>query len=257
MTPPTPLSLALASGELTDATKQALQKANITGFAPDSRQYAQTLYQGKTPLQGVIIRPSEVPSTLSCPESRVSIGITNTDAWLENGWQMDDLQLIETAKGNAYISLLVTKSWWQQRFSKQRLADPKSIWRALIGSVVATEYPNLAINTLTQLDIPYTKISSLQALATQNPDSITILPTQGKTESYPYLLPGICVAVVEVISTGETAKANGLIQVYNLLKAQLAVGLNTTKLQQTDKLSSAQKLRAALTSVQVSQTERR
>jgi ATP phosphoribosyltransferase len=257
----TPPTIAVHSGELAKPTKAVLNQLGIQ-WGPD-RVYNWKATWNQAALGLTENRPSEVPAVVECPlAEKVVGGITNTDAWIEN--QSSALLFpIPTTQGNADIVLALEAEFASKRVDALNSQDPYSFWKELIGKAVATEFPTIVAHELDHFNIPY-QVKGVSHLRQLLPDSVTIISVSGKTEGYPAKLgTDLCPAVVDVCSTGNTLKCNGLgklelmggeigIDPLVLMQATLALGLNQEKLKA---LETAQKQAVSLLATSLIQLE--
>jgi len=121
----------------------------------------------------------------------VDVGITGSDYILECQSDVKKLLDLDFCKGT--LTLLVPQLCVNSTFNN------------LNGKTIATQYPNASKQLLNELGLT----------------NFEILPTSGATEIYPAL--GLADATIDVVSSGNTYKANGLVPLKELFYSSATV----------------------------------
>lgn len=164
------------------------------------------------PIEFVIIRASSIPDLVTDQNSTVKAGVTGSDIIWEAGMAKRNpvfgllrksvqdmcgigiggrefgeyLPVDDTKNATLYIG--VTKNF-AEKIRKEQSRSPKV--EDLEGWMLATKYPRIAYEILTEREVMQT----------------TIFPVRGTDESMQYVFPN-CVGILGVMSSGETVKQN-------------------------------------------------
>lgn len=171
-----------------------------------------------------IRRPSDAPVSIN-DLSGIQVGLSNTDSWKERGWSGETMPIKDTTLGNARISLAVPYSDYMERADFDGLI---SIIDSFRGGCIATEFPNLLREVLERFNIPNVAVLETELrfdmARIQREKLVGIVKTSGKTEVMPQLYPGLIVAIGDVVASGESLRANGLVEVTTLENTRLELG---------------------------------
>lgn len=188
------LKLALPNGELREDAIDFLQRIGLS-FQFMKRRYTAAVQN--MPIDLVVVRASDVPRVVKDERSEVAAGISGSDLlWEANGGrdaaEGEELPVYEVKPDAKRWSLFVgVRSDYREEVEAQkhrpmRLPD-------LSGTMVATEYPNVARSYLRDAKIR----------------NVEVYPVGGTNESLPDVFPH-CHSVLGILVTGLTARANNI-----------------------------------------------
>ena len=171
------LTVALSKGKLLGPTLQVFRQAGYTldGLSADSRRLVFHCIKTDTTL--LIVRPSDVPTYVEY--GAADAGIVGKDMLLEQ--DRDVYEPLDLRFGACRISVAALKG--------QELRD-----RLSSKIRVATKYPKIAERYFNRRGIP-----------------VEIIKLYGSIELAPIV--GLADRIVDLVSTGRTLKANGLVEV--------------------------------------------
>ena len=171
------LTVALSKGKLLGPTLQVFRQAGYTldGLSADSRRLV--FHCTKTDTTLLIVRPSDVPTYVEY--GAADAGIVGKDMLLEQ--DRDVYEPLDLRFGACRISVAALKG--------QELRD-----RLSSKIRVATKYPKIAERYFNRKGIP-----------------VEIIKLYGSIELAPIV--GLADRIVDLVSTGRTLKANGLVEV--------------------------------------------
>lgn len=137
----------------------------------------------------ICVRSTDVPQLLD--DGVLDLGITGSDYVTESGIKLQEI--LDLGYGTGLLSVLVAKD------------DPADNIEDLEKDVrIATQYP----------------VSTLFYLRPLLPE-LSIRTVDGAAEVYPHL--GLCRAIVDIVSTGDTARANDMRSLYTLSEVSARV----------------------------------
>lgn len=133
-----------------------------------------------------LIKPRAVPDLFEI--GYLDAGFTGLDVMVESQLPLDQFEKVDT--GLNPVKLMVATPISKENILKSLPNRPL---------IVGTEYPMIAENWMFSRGISHVCIQ-----------------TGGSTEAY---LPDICDVIIDVVETGDTLRANGLVQVDEVLKS--------------------------------------
>ncbi len=192
MTPP--LTLALPKGRLLDPSLALLSGMGIQGMESDSRRLL--LSDDKSGLRFIFLKPADIPTYVEY--GAADLGIVGKDILLEQ--QPDVYEPVDLGFGFCRLVVAEPREMWQR--------DDPAKWSWVR---VATKYP-----TLTER---YFSARGIQ---------VEIVRLDGSIELAP--LVGLAERIVDLVQSGETLRANGLVEVAQIMTSTARLIVNRASL---------------------------
>jgi len=201
MTTSSMITLALSKGRIFDETLPLLAAAGIEVLEDPEKSRKLILPTNQADVRVVLVRATDVPTYVAY--GGADVGVTGKDTLLEHGggglFQPLDLQIAKCR-----VSVAVRKGFDYERAVKQgaRLR-------------IATKYPEIARNFFAAKGV-----------------HVDMVKLYGSMELAP--LTGMADAIVDLVSTGNTLKANDLVEVEPIMdiSSRLVVNQASLKLKQ-------------------------
>ena len=188
------LTLALPKGRLLDPTLALLAGMGIRGFEPDSRRLLQA--DDAAGLRFILLKPADVPTYVE--HGAADLGIVGKDILLEQ--QPDVYEPVDLGFGFCRLVVAETRELWQR--------DDPAKWSWVR---VATKYPRLT-----------------EAYFSERGIQVEMVRLDGSIELAP--LVGLAERIVDLVQTGETLRANGLVEVAEILTSTARLIVNRASL---------------------------
>jgi len=188
------LTLALPKGRLLDPTLTLLAGMGIRGFEPDSRRLLQT--DDAAGLRFILLKPADVPTYVE--HGAADLGIVGKDILLEQ--QPDVYEPVDLGFGFCRLVVAETRELWQR--------DDPAKWSWVR---VATKYPRLT-----------------EAYFSERGIQVEMVRLDGSIELAP--LVGLAERIVDLVQSGETLRANGLVEVAEILTSTARLIVNRASL---------------------------
>src|SRR5438034_3727156 len=187
---PAPLTLALPKGRLLDPALQLLSAMGIEGLAADTRRLLLT--DASRDLRFIFLKPADVPTYVEY--GAADLGIVGKDILLEQ--ERDVYEPVDLGFGFCRLVVAEPKELWER--------DDPAKWSWVR---VATKYP-----TLTER---YFSARGIQAEIVRLDGSIELAP-----------LVGLAERIVDLVQSGETLRANGLVEVAEIARSTARIIVN-------------------------------
>lgn len=184
------LTLALPKGRLLDPTLTLLAGMGIRGFDPDSRRLLQV--DDAAGLRFILLKPADVPTYVE--HGAADLGIVGKDILLEQ--QPDVYEPVDLGFGFCRLVVAETRELWQR--------DDPAKWSWVR---VATKYPRLT-----------------EAYFSERGIQVEMVRLDGSIELAP--LVGLAERIVDLVQTGETLRANGLVEVAEIARSTARLIVN-------------------------------
>lgn len=207
--------IAIPFGEWWPSLKQSFTVAGIAMARDSERDYLIDFPELK--IKGVGVRTKSIPTYVLENRSRAVAGFTGSDILAEKGlrrlndqsdWQVPLQQLISDAPApRVYLA----------ETPQTNLSDSTTSIEMILSGIIATTYPEILRQFTRERNLPSPKI----------------LIDEGKIEGL-WRLNSQITGVLDIASTGETLTANGLREFCTVMKTQLVLYLNRTKMTDTD-----------------------
>src|SRR5436309_14017772 len=191
---PAPLTLALPKGRLLDPALQLLSAMGIEGLAADTRRLLLT--DASRDLRVLFLKPADIPTYVEY--GAADLGIVGKDILLEQ--ERDVYEPVDLGFGFCRLVVAEPKELWER--------DDPAKWSWVR---VATKYP-----TLTER---YFSARGIQ---------VEIVRLDGSIELAP--LVGLAERIVDLVQSGETLRANGLVEVAEILTSTARLIVNRASL---------------------------
>jgi len=192
MTDPTrPLTLALPKGRLLRPALELLGRAGLDGIPPDESRkliFADTA-RG---LRFLILKPMDVPTYVEY--GAADLGIVGKDVLEEQ--EPDVYEPLDLGFGHCRLVVAEPRALWER--------DDPSKWSWVR---VATKYPNLARRYFADRGI-----------------QVEVVRLDGSIELAP--LVGLAERIVDLVQSGETLRANGLVEVAEIMRSTARLIVN-------------------------------
>jgi ATP phosphoribosyltransferase len=188
---PRPLTLALPKGRLLRPALDLLGRAGLDGFpVDDSRRLLFT--DPHRPLRLLILKPADVPTYVEY--GAADLGIVGKDILLEQ--EPDVYEPLDLHFGHCRLVVAEPRELWDR--------DDPSKWSWVR---VATKYPNLTRRYFSERGI-----------------QVEVVRLDGSIELAP--LVGLAERIVDLVQSGETLRANGLVEVAEILTSTARLIVN-------------------------------
>jgi ATP phosphoribosyltransferase len=194
------ITLALSKGRIFDDTLPLLQAAGIEIATPDESSRALVLATSRADLRVVLVRASDVPTYVQ--HGGADLGVAGLDVLLEHG------------QDGLYVPLDLRIAACRMSVAVREDFDYQAAVRQGSRICVATKYTNLARQHFADKGV-----------------HVDLIKLYGSMELAPIM--GMADAIVDLVSTGSTLKANRLVEVETFLHvtARLVVNQASLKLQ--------------------------
>src|SRR5213592_845715 len=191
---PAPLTLALPKGRLLDPTLQLLSAMGIQGLEADTRRLLLT--DAERDLRFIFLKPADIPTYVEY--GAADLGIVGKDILAEQ--QPDVYEPIDLGFGFCRLVVAEPKELWER--------DDPAKWSWVR---VATKYPTLTERYFSERGI-----------------QVEIVRLDGSIELAP--LVGLAERIVDLVQSGETLRANGLVEVAEILTSTARLIVNRASL---------------------------
>lgn len=189
-----PLTLALPKGRLLKPSVDLLRGMGLDGLPDESRRL---IFEApREGLRVLILKPADIPTYVEY--GAADLGVVGKDILLEQ--EPDVYEPLDLGFG--YCRLVV--------------AEPEELWRRDDPSKwswvrVATKYPNLAERYFTERGV-----------------QVELIRLDGSIELAP--LVGLAERIVDLVQSGETLRANGLVEVAEIMTSTARLIVNRASL---------------------------
>ncbi len=184
------LTLALPKGRLLDPALDLLRELGVTGIDPDSRKLI--FRDAGRDLEILLLKPADVPAYVTY--GAADLGIVGKDILLEQ--EPDVYEPLDLGFGFCRLVVAEPRALWER--------DDPSKWSWVR---VATKYPRLTEQ--------YFSARGIQ---------VEIVRLDGSIELAP--LVGLAERIVDLVQSGETLRANGLVEVAEITRSTARVIVN-------------------------------
>jgi ATP phosphoribosyltransferase len=189
-----PLTLALPKGRLLDPALALLGAMGVKGLRPDSRRLLLT--DEAMNLRFILLKPADVPTYVEY--GAADLGIVGKDILLEQ--EPDVYEPVDLGFGFCRLVIAEPRQLWER--------DDPARWSWVR---VATKYPRLTER--------YFSARGIQ---------VEIVRLDGSIELAP--LVGLAERIVDLVQSGETLRANGLVEVAEILTSTARLIVNRASL---------------------------
>ncbi len=189
-----PLTLALPKGRLLEPALALLAGMGIRGVDVDSRRLLVT--DPKADMRFIFLKPSDIPAYVEY--GAADLGIVGKDILLEQ--QPDVYEPVDLGFGFCRLVVAEPKELWER--------DDPAKWSWVR---VATKYPRLTER--------YFAERGIQAEIVRLDGSIELAP-----------LVGLAERIVDLVQSGETLRANGLVEVAEIMTSTARLIVNRASL---------------------------
>ena len=184
------LTLALPKGRLLDPALDLLRELGVTGIDPDSRKLI--FRDAGRDLEILLLKPADVPAYVTY--GAADLGIVGKDILLEQ--EPDVYEPLDLGFGFCRLVVAEPRSLWER--------DDPAKWSWVR---VATKYPRLTEQ--------YFSARGIQ---------VEIVRLDGSIELAP--LVGLAERIVDLVQSGETLRANGLVEVAEITRSTARIIVN-------------------------------
>jgi ATP phosphoribosyltransferase len=204
------LTLALPKGRLLDGALELLDALGVRGVDPESRRLIFT--DGARGLRVLLLKPSDVPAYVTY--GAADLGIVGKDILLE--LEPDVYEPLDLGFGFCRLVIAERRELWER--------DDPAKWSWVR---VATKYPRMTERSFSERGI-----------------QVEIVPLDGSIELAP--LVGLAERIVDLVQSGETLRANGLVEVAEITRstARLIVNRASMKTEHAAVTALLEELRA-------------
>jgi ATP phosphoribosyltransferase len=190
----TPLTLALPKGRLLDPALAMLAGMGIRGIEPDSRRLL--VLDEAAGLRFILLKPADVPTYVAY--GAADLGIVGKDILLEQ--QPDVYEPVDLGFGFCRLVVAELRELWER--------DDPAKWSWVR---VATKYPRLT-----------------EAYFSERGIQVEMVRLDGSIELAP--LVGLAERIVDLVQSGETLRANGLVEVAEIVTSTARLVVNRASL---------------------------
>ena len=184
------LTLALPKGRLLDPALELLRALGVTGIDPESRKLI--FRDAARDLEILLLKPADVPAYVTY--GAADLGIVGKDILLEQ--EPDVYEPLDLGFGFCRLVVAEPRTLWER--------DDPAKWSWVR---VATKYPRLTEG--------YFSARGIQ---------VEIVRLDGSIELAP--LVGLADRIVDLVQSGETLRANGLVEVAEITRSTARVIVN-------------------------------
>src|SRR5216684_2421253 len=191
---PAPLTLALPKGRLLDPALQLLSAMGIEGLTADTRRLLLT--DAARDLRFIFLKPADIPTYVEY--GAADLGIVGKDILAEQ--QPDVYEPVDLGFGFCRLVVAEPRELWER--------DDPAKWSWVR---VATKYPTLTERYFSERGI-----------------QVEMVKLDGSIELAP--LVGLAERIVDLVQSGETLRANGLVEVAEILTSTARLIVNRASL---------------------------
>jgi len=191
---PAPLTFALPKGRLLDPTLQLLSAMGIQGLEADTRRLLLT--DASRDLRFIFLKPADIPTYVQY--GAADLGIVGKDILAEQ--QPDVYEPVDLGFGFCRLVVAEQKELWER--------DDPTKWSWVR---VATKYPALTERYFSERGI-----------------QVEMIRLDGSIELAP--LVGLAERIVDLVQSGETLRANGLVEVAEIMTSTARLIVNRASL---------------------------
>ena len=184
------LTLALPKGRLLDPALDLLRELGVSGIDPDSRKLI--FRDAGHDLEILLLKPADVPAYVTY--GAADLGVVGKDILLEQ--EPDVYEPLELGFGFCRLVVAEPRALWER--------DDPAKWSWVR---VATKYPRLT-----------------EAYFSARGIQVEIVRLDGSIELAP--LVGLADRIVDLVQSGETLRANGLVEVAEITRSTARVIVN-------------------------------
>jgi len=184
------LTLALPKGRLLDGALELLRELGVDGIDQDSRKLIFT--DARRELRMLLLKPVDVPAYVLY--GAADLGIVGKDILLEQ--EPDVYEPLDLGFGFCRLVVAEPRELWER--------DDPAKWSWVR---VATKYPRLAERYFTERGI-----------------QVELVRLDGSVELAP--LVGLAERIVDLVQSGETLRANGLVEVAEITRSTARLIVN-------------------------------
>jgi ATP phosphoribosyltransferase len=184
------LTLALPKGRLLDPALDLLRELGVSGIDPDSRKLI--FRDAGRDLEVLLLKPADVPAYVTY--GAADLGIVGKDILLEQ--EPDVYEPLDLGFGFCRLVVAEPRTLWER--------DDPAKWSWVR---VATKYPRLTEQYFSERGI-----------------QVEIVRLDGSIELAP--LVGLAERIVDLVQSGETLRANGLVEVAEITRSTARVIVN-------------------------------
>ncbi|MEK7879111.1 MAG: ATP phosphoribosyltransferase [candidate division NC10 bacterium] len=189
-----PLTLALPKGRLLKPSVDLLRSMGFDGIDVESRRLIFT--DQRRGIRMLILKPADIPAYVEY--GAADLGIVGKDILLEQ--EPDVYEPLDLGFGFCRLVVAESEELWKR--------DDPSKWSWVR---VATKYPSLAERYFTEQGI-----------------QVGLIRLDGSLELAP--LVGLAERIVDLVQSGETLRANGLVEVAEIIKSTARLIVNRASL---------------------------
>ena len=194
MIPAAPLTLALPKGRLLDPALQLLSALGIRGLEADTRRLLLT--DPSRDLRFIFLKPADIPTYVEY--GAADLGIVGKDILAEQ--QPDVYEPVDLGFGFCRLVVAEARELWER--------DDPTKWSWVR---VATKYPVLTERYFSERGI-----------------QVEMIRLDGSIELAP--LVGLAERIVDLVQSGETLRANGLVEVAEIMTSTARLIVNRASL---------------------------
>src|SRR5260370_11239905 len=187
---PAPLTLALPKGRLLDPALQLLSAMGIEGLAADTRRLLLT--DASRDLRFIFLKPADIPTYVEY--GAADLGIVGKDILAEQ--QPDVYEPVDLGFGFCRLVVAEPRDLWER--------DDPTKWSWVR---VATKYPRLTEQYFSERGV-----------------QVEIVRLDGSIELAP--LVGLAERIVDRVQSGDTLRANGLVEVAEITRSTARLIVN-------------------------------
>jgi len=192
--PAAPLTIALPKGRLLDPALQLLSAMGIRGLEADTRRLLLT--DASRDLRFIFLKPADIPTYVEY--GAADLGIVGKDILAEQ--QPDVYEPVDLGFGFCRLVVAEPKELWER--------DDVTKWSWVR---VATKYPALTERYFSERGI-----------------QVEMIRLDGSIELAP--LVGLAERIVDLVQSGETLRANGLVEVAEIMTSTARLIVNRASL---------------------------
>lgn len=189
-----PLTVALPKGRLLDAALQLLSSIGIKGLEADTRRLLLT--DAERDVRVIFLKPADIPTYVEY--GAADLGIVGKDILAEQ--QPDVYEPVDLGFGFCRLVVAEPRALWER--------DDPTKWSWVR---VATKYPTLTEQYFSERGI-----------------QVEMIHLDGSIELAP--LVGLAERIVDLVQSGETLRANGLVEVAEIMTSTARLIVNRASL---------------------------
>ena len=189
-----PLTLALPKGRLLKPSVNLLREIGLDGLPDESRRLIFT--DQREGLRVLVLKPADIPTYVEY--GAADLGIVGKDILLEQ--EPDVYEPLDLGFGFCRLAVAESEELWRR--------DDPSKWSWV---PVATKYPNLTERYFTERGV-----------------QVELIRLDGSVELAP--LVGLAERIVDLVQSGETLRANGLVEVAEIVASTARLIVNRASL---------------------------